>query len=41
MLWREEFVKWIPKFDVNKIQIISGAPGEELRSNAAIFIVSF
>ena len=41
VLWKEEFVKWIPKFDVTKIQIFSGAPGEELRNNAAIYIVSY
>lgn len=41
MLWREEFVKWIPKFDVNKIQLVRGLQGEELRQNAAIFIVPY
>ena len=41
VLWKEEFVKWIPNFDQSKIQIYSGAPGEELRNNAAIFIVSY
>ena len=40
-LWREEFVKWIPKFDVGKIQIVRGAPDEQLCPQAAIYIVSY
>ena len=39
--WREEFVKWIPNFDLSKIQIIKGDADEKFRPGAVITIVAY
>ena len=38
--WRQEILKWLPGFDIERIQVLQNER-EELRPNASILIVTY
>jgi SWI/SNF-related matrix-associated actin-dependent regulator 1 of chromatin subfamily A len=39
--WKEEFVKWIPNFDLTKITLVHGDPNAEIPVQPAITVISY
>jgi len=39
--WREEFVKWIPSFDLTKIQVVNGAHSDHIAAGVPITIMAY
>ena len=40
-VWQEEFVKWIPNFDLTKITLVHGDTSTEIPNQRAITVVSY